>query len=340
MNHRLLLVGDFEDILYSKTALEISPCKRKYWRRWGRGGVGERGMFTLKIFRLTLKILRLTLKIFCLTWKIFRLIIKIFRLTLEILRLTFEICRLTFKSNLINNIIGLHIFAEQTCWEKTSCPQVFSNNWLGKQQKKLWDTFDKPTSSNAAKVISRKYFRSIQSLDCSWLDFSPCLRYSYPLLFSPWTHFLTSRYLYLCIYSFCTVIAMCDNWGIYFGWPASRSEYQRWSFFHSQRAMGWERLTNHLWSSKPSTWAGSPSSSSSGFSQALARYFDEETLFLIQQNFFQIEFVRKLMNIVDLLAILPYYISLVFYRSRIAFFDVSLRSYCTFKSWYWTQMAA
>ena len=29
---------------------------------------------------------------------------------------------------------------------------------------------------------------------------------------------------------------------------------------------------------------------------------------------FQIEFVRKLMNIVDLLAILPYYISLVFYR--------------------------
>ena len=100
-------------------------------------------------------------------------------------------------------------------WEKTSCPQVFSNNWLGKQQKKLWDTFDKPTSSNAAKVISRKYFRSIQSLDCSWLDSSPCLRFSYPLLFSPWTHFLTSRYLYLCIYSFCIVIARCDNWGIF-----------------------------------------------------------------------------------------------------------------------------
>ena len=161
-------------------------------------------------------------------------------------------------------------------WEKTSCPQVFSNNWLGKQQKKLWDTFDKPTSSNAAKVISRKYFRSIQSLDCSWLDSSPCLRFSYPLLFSPWTHFLTSRYLYLCIYSSCIVIARCDNWGIFIldDLPQGLS-IKDGHFFHSQRAMGWERLTNHLWSSKPSTWVGSPSSSSSGFSQALARYFDE-----------------------------------------------------------------
>ena len=34
----------------------------------------------------------------------------------------------------------------------------------------------------------------------------------------------------------------------------------------------------------------------------------------VSNKLFQIEFVRKLMNIVDLLAILPYYISLVFYR--------------------------
>ena len=36
--------------------------------------------------------------------------------------------------------------------------------------------------------------------------------------------------------------------------------------------------------------------------------------FQLKNLLFQIEFVRKLMNIVDLLAILPYYISLVFYR--------------------------
>ena len=39
-----------------------------------------------------------------------------------------------------------------------------------------------------------------------------------------------------------------------------------------------------------------------------------EEFFKWSKNLFQIDFVRKLMNIVDLLAILPYYISLVFYR--------------------------
>ena len=35
--------------------------------------------------------------------------------------------------------------------------QVFANNWFGKQQRKLWDTFDKPASSNAAKVATLEF---------------------------------------------------------------------------------------------------------------------------------------------------------------------------------------
>ena len=47
----------------------------------------------------------------------------------------------------------LNIAANESFLKERNC-QVFSNNWLGKQQRKLWDTFDKPASSNAAKVGS------------------------------------------------------------------------------------------------------------------------------------------------------------------------------------------
>ena len=59
-------------------------------------------------------------------------------LILKIFRLIFNIFRQTFKSNLTNNIIGLHIFAEQTCYvveKKLLVPRYFQTIGLGSNKK-------------------------------------------------------------------------------------------------------------------------------------------------------------------------------------------------------------
>jgi len=120
--------------------------------------------------------------------------------------------------------------------------EVFSNNWLGKQQRKLWDTFDKPASSNAAKVVG---FLSMFAIFIS------------------------------------TVILTLDTLPYFQPEGDGMGEtYQPFVIIEAVY-MGWFTLEFFV------RFLSSPS---------------------------KIEFVRKLMNIVDLLAILPYYISLVFYR--------------------------
>ena len=117
-------------------------------------------------------------------------------------------------------------------WEKTSCPQVFSNNWLGKQQKKLWDTFDKPTSSNAAKVISRKYFRSISWLQLvGFLSMFAIFISTVILTLDTLPYFQVFVFVYIFLLHSYSVIIEAS----FFGWSASRSEYQRWSFFSTAR---------------------------------------------------------------------------------------------------------